>query len=76
MVPKNRWWMFVLILPLTIFLAATVSAQNKVVVIPLAPYTPLTADSPPNSAYSIRDNVVMDNVTGLMWQKTDDDGLK
>jgi len=58
---------------------AIATAQNKVVVIPLIedapplePFAPVTAVSPPNSAYSIRDQVVVDNVTGLMWQKTDD----
>lgn len=71
--------MLVFILSLTFFLAATVSAQNKVVVIPLMedapppePFALLAADSPPNSAYSIRDDVVVDNVTGLMWQRRDD----
>jgi len=55
-------------------------AQNKVVVIPLVedaptlePFAPVTADSPPDTAYTDNsDGTVIDTVTGLVWQKTDD----
>ena len=38
----------------------------------LEPFAPVAADSPPNSAYTIDTSTVTDNVTGLVWQKTDD----
>jgi hypothetical protein len=49
------------------------SAQNKYVVIPAIkkpePYASLAESSPPNSAYTISDYFVEDNVTGLLWQR-------
>ncbi len=63
-------------------------AQTKVVVIPLAgddilpePFNPVTKQSPPDDDYTINDNdtqgstlddTVIDNITGLEWQRTDD----
>lgn len=55
-------------------------AQDKVVVIPftktvqapIKPYAPVTAPSPSNTDYSVGSFMVGDNVTGLVWQKEDD----
>ncbi|MCP4628857.1 MAG: DUF1566 domain-containing protein [bacterium] len=85
MIQKNFFLMAALILSLASFLTASASAQNKVVVIPLMeeapplePYAPLAVESPPTSAYF--DNLfgghVTDKVTGLVWQKSDDDDIK
>ena len=77
--------MAALILSLATFLTVSVSAQNKVVVIPLMekapplePYAPVASESPPASAYF--DNLwgghVTDKVTGLVWQKSDDNNKR
>lgn len=82
MIKKHHILIFPLILSLLFFPAAVVSAHNKVVVIPLmeearlAPFAPVTADSPPNSAYTIGTTTVTDKVTGLVWQKADDNIAK
>ena len=55
-------------------------AQNKVVIIPMIetvqvpfkPYAPLTVVSPPNTDYTIETYTVTDKISGLMWQKSDD----
>lgn len=71
-------WILPLVLILTLLLAIPVSAQNKVVVIPLMedakldPWEPVAAVSPPNNAYTIGTITVTDKVTGLVWQKSDD----
>lgn len=65
-------FLFIMISPL--------SAQNKVVVIPLTkivqapiePYAPVTAPSPSNTDYTVGFFTVTDNVTDLIWQKEDD----
>ncbi len=52
------------------------SAQNKVVVIPLMEkgcLAPVAVDSPSNWVYSNNgDSTVTDKVTGLVWQREDD----
>ena len=55
-------------------------AHNKVVVIPMAgddltaePTTPLAKDVPSQSDYTIGIDTVIDNITGLEWQRQDDD---
>jgi hypothetical protein len=60
-------------------LAGSASAADKVVVIPLntktpppEPFAPVTSVSPPNSVYTVVADTVLDKVTGLMWQKSDD----
>lgn len=74
---------FLVVLSLLMLSGAFALAQNKVVVIPLMedapplePWEPLTAVSPPNSAYTIGTTTVTDNVTGLVWQRTDDNTLR
>lgn len=51
-------------------------AHNKVVVIPMAgddakikPFAPLAAESPADSDYTLGQNTVIDNVTGLEWER-------
>lgn len=53
-------------------------AHNKVVVIPLGedtkslePFAPLAAPAPPVSDYTVGQDAVIDNITGLEWQKVD-----
>lgn len=71
---------------ITVLAAITIpvpaNAQNKVVVITLAgdeieiapePFAPVTKQSPPNSDYTIGGVTVVDNITGLEWQRIDDD---
>ena len=61
-------------------LSSTVFAHNNVVVIPMAgddivpkPTSPLTKESPPNSDYIVNGLIsVVDKVTGLEWQRLDD----
>ena len=76
----NRVWMvFTIVLCLAVLFAAPVNAADKVVVIPLfdtkpvEPFRPVATASPPDSAYTIGTDTVTDNVTGLVWQKEDDD---
>ncbi len=60
------------------FCSAAIGA-NKVVVIPLSveaplvPFAPVAATSPSNANYTIGPLTVIDKITGLVWQKTDDD---
>ncbi len=73
---KRARLMLLPVLSLTLLLTASTAAQNKVVVIPLTkktplePYAPLAAVSPPDSAYTVQTYGIVDNVTGLMWEKT------
>lgn len=85
MIQKTFLLMATFILSLASFLAPFVLAQNKVVVIPLIeeapplePYAPLAAESPQASAYfdNLMGGHVTDQVTGLVWQKSDDDSKK
>ncbi|NND82915.1 MAG: DUF1566 domain-containing protein [Gammaproteobacteria bacterium] len=72
-----------LVLAVALF-SVSVHAQNttKVVVIPMAgddveimpePFAPLPKQSPPNSDYTIGAVTVIDKITGLEWQRQDDD---
>ncbi len=49
-------------------------AHNKVVVIPMAgddePFAPITANSPVQGNYTIYADTVIDNITGLEWQRS------
>lgn len=73
----KRWYCIICIM-ISFFLVSSAIAQNKVVVIPLTetveapldPFAPVAAVSPPDSAYTIANFGVIDNVTGLMWEKT------
>ncbi len=66
-----------------VFILSTLSigayAQTKVVVIPMTgddilpePFAPLTANSPVRGDYTISALTVVDKVTGLEWQRQDD----
>ncbi len=69
----------ILALILIVFGAGYSFAHNIVVVVPLdddtsiEPFAPVAAASSPNRVYTIGTDTVVDNVTGLEWQKTDDD---
>ncbi len=85
-IPANSTMKFIQLIPtITLLLAclfpATSMAHNKVVVIPMGgdtgggdtgldPFAPLAAPSPPNSDYTINSDTVIDEITGLEWQRT------
>lgn len=100
---KQQFLIVTFILHISFFLTVTVSAQQKVVVIPLfksvevkeplEPYSPLpdtlqnisyTATFGEDNDYTINppsysyygDGTVTDNVTGLVWEQTDDNVAK
>ena len=73
----RQWFLLIVLMTTT----ALVWAHNKVVVIPMAgdeieiipePFAPLTKQSPPDSDYTIGALTVIDKITGLEWQRLDD----
>ncbi len=76
---NNVCWEIIGVSVLFLLITSNSGAADKVVVVPLmgktsppAPYAPLASVSPSNSDYTIGSDIVLDKVTGLMWQKTDD----
>ncbi len=85
MIPRSYILISVILLLFSFLLSASVSAQNKTVIIPLIetvqaplkPYAPVTAPNPADTDYqSISPSMVVDKVTGLIWQKEDDNDIK
>lgn len=82
MILKSIRLLSVFMFSLALFSTLSASGQNKVVVVPLMeegtlePYAPLASVSPPTSSYSLGTNIIIDNVTGLVWQQMDDNDLK
>lgn len=71
---KQTTWLFALLSGL--LTSASALAATKVVVVPipadvstLKPFAPVTADSPPGSAYTINTDTVIDKITGLEWER-------
>lgn len=66
-----------------ILISSVTMAHNKVVVIPMngddvapEPFAPVAKDSPLVSDYNIKAYTVTDNITGLEWQRIDDDTVR
>lgn len=66
---------------LSCMFCSAATGADKVVVIPLTvtveaplvPFAPVATTSPSNANYTIGPLTVIDKITGLVWQKTDDD---
>lgn len=80
---RQRYFQTLTILLLAVLLSPHAVAHNKVVVIPmtgddaaLEPFAPITSDSPQNGDYIIGTATVVDKITGLEWQRFDDNNTR
>jgi len=84
MIFRERFLLKSVLLTVTMLFFFSANAQNKVVVIPLlgedvpvpaelTPTTPIANVDTSAADYSVGDVTVIDNITGLEWQRQDDD---